>query len=199
MSEVLDIEVDGEVDRPDDSGPGSRSAIWGLPVAIALVGTLLLAVLVLVVLPAVTGGDATRTAPSPGGAAPPASTAEAAPTTVAVDPRIVAVQNALTAWGEFVADGDPERLKPWFAEDGPQYRQLAEEAPELAARPGTSYSVTTEDESVTAAAGEEEAVVESHVTWTQPAEAAQEYKWDVVLRRAEDGRWLLWTIRPLDT
>lgn len=198
MSEVLDIEVDGEVDRPDGNALGSRSAKWGLPVAIALVASLLLAVLVLVALPALTVDEASRTAPSPGGPAPPASTAEASPTTVPLDPRIVSVQGALTAWGEFVADGDLERLKPWFAEDGPQYRQLAEEAPELAVRPGTTYSVMIEVESI-ASAGEVESVVRSKATWMRAGETSQEYTWDVVLRRAEDDRWLLWTVRPLDT
>jgi hypothetical protein len=117
-----------------------------------------------------------------------------APTASQVDARIAAAQAALAAWGAFVADGDLERLKPWFAEDGPQYRQLVEEASGLVGNPGPNYTVTTEDESV-AATGETEAVVTANVIWRRPAEEDQEYGWEVVLRRADNHRWLLWTVR----
>lgn len=196
MSEVLDIEVDGEIEDRAGQDAGGRSAQWGLPVAIALAGSLLLAVMVLVLLPAMTGSeDSTGPAAKPG-AQPPAVPVAAppAPTATPVDARIAAAQAALGEWGAFVADGDLERLKPWFAEEGPQYQQLAGEAPGLVGNPGPSYMVTTEDEAVTAT-GEAEAVVTAHVIWRRPAEEDQEYGWEVVLRRADNDRWLLWTVR----
>ena len=199
MSEVLDIEVDGEVERPVGNGLGGRSAQWGLPVAIALVGSLLLAVLVLVVLPAVTGAADSARVGGPADSPPLVpTTGPPASATQADDPRIAATQRALSAWGEFVGNGDLVHLSPWFVEDGPQYRQLAEEAPELAAKPGEAYTVATEDESITTT-GEAEAAVTSKVTWKRAAGEPQEYEWEVVLRRAEDGRWRLWTVRDLET
>ena len=199
MSEVLDIEVDGEVEHPHGDGLGGRSTPWGLPVAVALVGSLLLAVLVLVVLPALTGtGDGAPVAQKPEGSPPLAPTTEPpASATQTDDPRVAAVRAALAVWGEFVADGDLGHLRPWFVEDGPQYRQLAEEALQLAAKPGEAYTVVTEDESI-AMNGEAEAAITATVTWMRAAEGAQEYEWEVVLRRAEDGRWLLWTVRDLE-
>ncbi len=193
MSEILDIEVDGDVE-PSVTGPIGGSDRWGLPVAIALVGSLWMAVMVLVLLPALTAGKNTRTSPSPGASPPTLPMPETALTTAPLDPRVAAAQAALAAWGEFVAEGDVELLAPWFAEDGPQYRQLAEEASELALEPGESHTVTTKGEAITSA-GETEAVVTSSVIWTQPDENVQRFEWDVVLRRAGDGRWLLWTVR----
>lgn len=197
MSEVLDIEVDGEIE-PSVTGPTGGSAKWGLPVAIALAGSLLLAVMVLVLLPALTAGKGTRTSLSPGASPPTLPMPEPAPTTAPLDPRVATAQAALAAWGEFVAEGDVELLAPWFAEDGPQYLQLAEEASELALEPGESYTVATKGEAVTSA-GETEAVVASSVIWTQPDGNIQRFEWDVVLRRAEDGRWLLWTVRSRES
>lgn len=196
MSEVLDIEVDGEIEDRAGQDAGGRSAQWGLPVAIALAGSLLMAVMVMVLLPAMTGSE-DRTGPAAkSGDPPPAVTAAVppAPSMIPVDTRISAAQMALAAWGEFVADGDLERLKPLFAEDGPQFQQLAGEAPGLVGNPGPSYTVTTEDESVTAV-DEAEAVVTANVIWRRPAEEDQEYRWKVVLRRADNDRWLLWTVR----
>jgi hypothetical protein len=198
MSEVLDIEVDGEIEDRAGQDAGGRSAQWGLPVAIALAGSLLLAVMVLVLLPAMTGSEG-RTGPAAKpGAQPPAApaTVPPAPSVIPVDARISAARVALAAWGEFVADGDLERLKPWFAEDGPQYRQLAEEAGGLAATEGDSgsYEVMLREASVVHQ-GQDEAVVGGKVTWARPLETGQEYAWEVVLRRAEGNRWLLWTVR----
>jgi hypothetical protein len=197
MSEVLDIEVDGEISRPAGHGSDDRATQWGFPVAIALVGSLLLAVLVLVVLPALTrAGDSARVAPSPAASPPLVPTAEVpVSTTVSLDRRIAAAQGALAAWGKFVEDGDLERLKPWFAEDGPQYRQLAEEAGALTATEGrTGYLVLLREPSVLHE-GPDRAVVGGKVTWARSSETEQEYAWEVVLRNAGEDRWLLWTVR----
>ncbi len=195
MSEVLDIEVDGEIEDRATGSFNDRSVQWGLPVAIALAGSLVMAVLVLVVLPALMGPKngvpaAIHAAPSPAAPVVPSPAPAASP----ADSRITTAQAALSAWGEFVADGDLERLKPWFAQDGPQYQQLAGEAAGLIGNPGPGYTVTTEDESVTAA-DEAEAVVTTNVIWKRLAEEDQEYGWEVVLRRADNDRWLLWTVR----
>jgi hypothetical protein len=165
-------------------------------VAIALAGSLVMAVLVLVLLPAMMGPKDGAVPAAISAAPPPAApvVTSPAPAAAPVDSRITTAQAALAVWGEFVADGDLERLKPWFAEDGPQYQQLAGEAAGLVGNPGPSYTVTTEDESVTAV-NDSEAVVTAKVIWSRPAERDQEYGWAVVLRRADIDRWLLWTVR----
>ncbi len=196
MSEVLDIEVDGEIEPLGNASPGDRPGRWGLPVAIALAGSLTMAVLVLVVLPAMTGSeDGAGPEQNPIAQPPSATVAAPAPTAPAVDSRIAAARSALAAWGKFVGDGDLERLKPWFAEDGPQYRQLAEEAQSLAQNSADAgYTVTTESELVVTEEGSE-AVILATTTWSRPSETAQRFAWEVVLRRGGDGEWQLWTVR----
>ncbi len=194
MSEVLDIEVDGEIEGWESASSGDRPGRWGLPVAIALAGSLVMAVLVLVVLPALTGSEDSL-GPNAGRQAPATPVVAPAPTAPPVDARIAAAQSALAAWGEFVADGDLERLKPWFAEDGPQYRQLAEEAQSLAEnKAGAGYTVTTESESVVTDEGSE-AVILAGTIWSRPSERPQRFAWEVVLLRGSDGEWQLWTVR----
>lgn len=198
MSEVLDIEVDGEIDRTGGRDTTGRPPQWGLPVAIAVSGSLLLAVLVLVVFPAMTGSNASPDRAVNPVAQPPAVPAPVPPasTSTPVDARIAAAQAALAAWGEFVAHGDLERLKPWFAEDGPQYRQLAGEADALTAIEGGSgsYMVMLRDAAIVHASADE-VVVGGRVSWSRPPETGQDYAWEVVLRPVGNDGWQLWTVR----
>jgi hypothetical protein len=43
--------------------------------------------------------------------------------------------------------------------------------------------------------GNNEAVVGGSVMWVRPTETAQEYAWEVVLRRSEGDHWMIWTVR----
>ncbi|MGI8683586.1 MAG: hypothetical protein ACR2MO_00525 [Acidimicrobiales bacterium] len=198
MTDVLQVEVDGDIDDERSSGLDGGAPRWGLPAAIAVVGLLLLGVLVVVVLPAVTGGS---TAP-PGatavtrGRATPGSTVPV----VKEDPRIAAAREALNAWGEFALTGRLDVLAGRLAPDGPQYRLLADEASQLSNQPkvGPAYAITMEDPTVTAS-GSTEAVIAATVIWSRPGEAGQSYRWELVLRPDDRGRWLLSTVRDRST
>lgn len=201
MSDMLTIEVDGEIDEVRTSGLDGGPPRWGLPVAIGVAGVLLLAVLVVVVLPAVTGGRAAApVAAGRGGHSRPASPAGSSVVEREVareDPRILAARSALDAWGEFATTGSVAGLAPWFATDGPQYRLLQQEG----AGPSTPatavsapYAVEVKDPTVVARS-RTEAVVAATVTWSRPGEASQDYRWEVVLRPGQDGRWAVWTVR----
>lgn len=197
---MLTIEVDGEIDEARSSGGDVGSPRWGLPVAIAVAGALLLVLLAVVVLPAVAGGRAvapaavsggghSRSLPVPGGTV----VENKAPRE---DPRIVATRSAMEAWGAFASTGRVAGLGPWFATDGPQYRLLQQEGAGLAAQAKgePAYAVEVKDPAVVAN-DRTEAVVAATVTWSRPGEASQEYRWEVVLRHGQHGRWLLWTVR----
>ncbi|HUP70360.1 MAG TPA: hypothetical protein VM142_11160 [Acidimicrobiales bacterium] len=187
MSEVLEIEIDGEIDDGISEGFESerRSPQWGLPAAIAVAGVLLLAVLVVVVMPAITNPWERQQPPMPAKtAAPPKA---AAP--------VESAQGALAAWGRFAVSGDLKQLDGWLVPDGPQYRSLAREAAELAARPPAppAYEVRLTDPTVMSVTGTR-ATLRGDVTWTRGGEVDQRYQWEIVLRRAPRGRWLLWTV-----
>ncbi len=195
MPEVLEIEVDGQ---PLDEAPRPRgdAPSWGLPVAIALVGLLTIAVLVAVVVPALTGSRSSTTneaMPPSSAAATPTSAVSAPPP----DERLVAAEAALDAWGEFAVTGNFNVLGATFDPAGPQYAALSGEVASIvAAPPGPPpYEVALAAVQV-ALTGTDETVVSSSVTWSRSGETARRYEWEIVLRRAPDGRWLLWTVRP---
>ena len=198
MSDTLQVEVDGEIDESRASGVGSPR--WGLPAAVGVAGALLMAVLVVVVLPAVTGGRVG--APGVAGhrgqrqSAPPAGSTVVENSAVREDPRIVATRSALEAWGAFATAGRVEGLGPWFAKDGPQYRLLQQEAAELLRQESreSTYAVDVKEPTVVARS-RTEAVVAASVTWSRSGEASQEYRWEVVLRPGGGDRWVLWTVR----
>lgn len=200
MSETLQVEVDGEIDEARSSGVAGGSPRWGLPVAIGVAGVLLLAVLVVVVLPEVTGGRAAI--PVVGGSdghsrsAPITGSTVVENRAVLEDPRIAATRSALEAWGAFATTGRAASLAPWFATDGPQYRLLQQEGAGLSMQETgrVPYAVEVRDPTVVARS-RTEAVVAATVTWSRPGEARQEYRWEVVLRPGGRGRWVLWTVR----
>jgi hypothetical protein len=200
MSEALQVEVDGEIEEAGSSGVAGGSPRWGLPVAIGVAGVLLLAVLVVVVLPEVTGGTAAApVAAGRGGQSrpvPQAGSTVVENKRVREDPRIVATRSAIEAWGAFATTGRGASLAPWFATDGPQYRLLQQEAAGLStqATGEPAYAVEVKDPAVVARS-RTEAVVAATVTWSRPGEASQEYRWEVVLRPGDRGRWVLWTVR----
>lgn len=104
------------------------------------------------------------------------------------------VEAGLAAWGRFAVTGDLSVLKPWFDVDGPQYRQLAAEAEELAAVAlgPPPYSVVMSDAVVV-----EEAVAEvrvrGRVVFVRTGEPSQSFDWEVVVRGAA-GQRRIWTV-----
>lgn len=190
MSEVLDIEVDGEsppTRRLREDGAPS----WGVPVAVAVLAVLVLAVLVAVVAPALSRGAARRS----GDPAPP-KPAVAQPR----DEILAATRAALSAWGRFASTGDVTVLGGRFVKEGPQYRQLVTEAQGIAAATprGYEYEVAAAGATVQALSSDR-ARVRAQVVWRRPGEADQRKVWMIDLRPTPGGGWALWTVRTADT
>jgi len=197
MTEVISVEVDGEVEDGGRFSPEDRRPPrWGLPAAIAVAGVLLLAVLVMVVLPALTGAG-NKPDNEAEGRRDAAETAQGrAPEAGPVDPRIDSAAKALAAWGQFAATGDLAALEGFFDKEGPQYRALKHEAASLAgASPGERpYRVTLSNPAVTSADTRQIAVAGS-VVWSRQPEVDQAFAWQIVLRTSPEGRWVLWTVQ----
>lgn len=187
MGDVLQVEVEA---APLGSRVRTerRSPNWGLRAAIAVVGALTIALLATVVDPSLLGRS------SQPRAGVESDVEETAPRTPPGGP-VAAAEQALAAWGSFAVDGDLSHLDGTFHADGPQYRQLAQEAQAIAADASSNavaYTVTVdrvETEHVSAA----DARLRASVAWTRPGEARQAFVWHIDMRRL-DGSWLLWTV-----
>lgn len=134
----------------------------------------------------------------------PSATASITPvstTSASTDPvlhALAVVEGGLAAWGRFAVTGDLSVLEPWFDLDGPQYRQLAAEAEELAAVAlgPPPYSVVMSDAVVVEEAADE-VRVRGRVVFARTGEASQSFDWEVVVR-STDGRFRIWTVDNLD-
>ena len=124
---------------------------------------------------------------------------QAVTTTTTVDQRALADgQQALSDWGRFAVTNDLRVLKDSFWANGPQYKQLAEEAKSRDQPLGPpAYKVTMTGVQVIPS-GDNQRVLRGRVQLTRSGEPAQSYNWDVWMRRddAAGGRWRLWTVRP---
>jgi len=107
---------------------------------------------------------------------------------------LVAMQGALTAWGEFAVTGRMRDLGDTFVPGGPQRRLLRDEAPEIRAdAPGAPpYEVTAKDV-VTISAGPVDVVLRAVVIWSREGEATQSYVWDIHMQHGDDV-WQLLTV-----
>jgi hypothetical protein len=130
-------------------------------------------------------------------AAPPKSSA--ATGFSAADQRVIAgAQQALTAWGEFAVTGDLGKLGDTFWKEGPQYQELAKEAPALKSKHLGSppYKFTLTPSRVLDASGGQK-IARGTVNVTRPGEQEQTFHWDVYLRKAPGSnpeQWRLWTV-----
>jgi hypothetical protein len=119
--------------------------------------------------------------------------------TTTADQRALADgQQALSDWGRFAVTNDLRTVKDSFWANGPQYKQLAEEAKSRDKPIGPpDYKVTMTDVQVIPS-GDNQRVLRGRVQLTRSGEPAQSYNWDVWMRRddAAGGRWRLWTVRP---
>lgn len=128
---------------------------------------------------------------------PPATTAQpsiVASTVVTTPDVVIAMQDALAAWGQFAVSGQLDDLGDHFVVGGAQRRQLRSESASIqAAPPGPPpYVVTTGDVfSISVAA--DDVVLRTDVTWSRPGEDDQTFTWDIQMRRVE-GRWRLLTV-----
>lgn len=218
MGDVVSIEVDGEPGEPRFDTGGGRPK-WGMPVAIAVVGVLVLGVGWTVLR---SGGASSASSAAPIVATPTTSVREthtstesplvrggasttipAAPTTTTVpapdmhDP-VGATRTALTAWGDFAITGDLTRVRLLFSAGGPQLNQLEDEAARIT-RPADpsvrGYLVTLSEPSTSVHATT--ATVTGMVVWTHPDEPDQTYRWAIEMHKADDGTWRLFTVRSV--
>lgn len=180
VSQDLDIEVVGEAPEIAGRHRHQQAPTWGMPVAIALVGVLVLGTLVVVASASLRHHDAVTAVPT---VAPPTSGTD--------DDIVAAALSALQAWGRFAGSGDLAELRSLFDVDGPQYRELAAEAPALEAAPSLAYAVDTQASVKERTANR--AVIDAVVVWRRPGEADQRLHWTIELRTA-DQAWRLWTV-----
>jgi hypothetical protein len=217
MADVVSIEVDGEPGEPRFDTSRGRPA-WGMPVAIVVVGALMLAVGWTVMhsgggstassaVPSVSTPTTTRATPASteaplvqGGASttiPAASTATTVPASDMHDP-VEAARTALAAWGDFAVTGDLARVRLVFSAGGPQLTQLEDEAARITGPADTSvprYLVTLTGPRSDVAS--DTATVTGTVVWSRVAESDQAYRWAIEMHLDADGTWRLFTVRTV--
>jgi hypothetical protein len=130
--------------------------------------------------------------PRGGGGGAPAPVDTSAQEKVIADSR-----QALQDWGRFGSSGDLNLVKASFWPDGPQYKQLAREAPRLRQRPigPPAYKFVLEDPVTVLVAGKDR-LVRGVVTSTRQGQRTRSFHWDIYMRQdpSAGGRWRLWTV-----
>jgi hypothetical protein len=106
-------------------------------------------------------------------------------------------RQALRDWGRFGVSGDLNVVKASFWPDGPQYKQLAREAPHLRQRPigPPAYQFVLEGPVTVLQAGSDR-LVRGVVKSTRQGQPIRSFRWDIYMRqdRAAEGRWRVWTV-----
>ena len=129
---------------------------------------------------------ATTTAPGPTATAGAADVTDAAPVLEQLD-------EALTAWAAFAANGDLTELTGLFDPDGPQHAQLRDEAEQLTVAPLGSYTFARGGAPEAVELDGDVSAVTTAVTFTHRdggGPTVETYRWHIELRR-RDGVWLL--------
>lgn len=101
-----------------------------------------------------------------------------------------ALQESLDAWGRFGASGDLTDVSGFFWEDSPQWERFELEAAQPAPG-GEPFNVTYDEKSLVH--DETEASIQVTVTFQRGAEAGAQADW-VIVMRADDNRWLIWSV-----
>ncbi|HEY5985423.1 MAG TPA: hypothetical protein VIV12_03420 [Streptosporangiaceae bacterium] len=123
----------------------------------------------------------------------------ATPTTTTVAERVVAdSKRALQDWGKFGVSGDLNTVKASFWTQGPQYKQLTREAPQLRRHPlgPPPYQFVLTDAPQVLRAGNDQRIVRGVVTTSRKGQPTRSFRWDIYMRqdRAAGGRWRIWTV-----
>lgn len=108
---------------------------------------------------------------------------------------VAIVRQALTAWGRFAVSRDLVEVEPWFAGEGPQYRQFIDEAAAAPAVGGPAYRVTFDPLEIDAADPDR---IRGRVVFVRTGEASQGFDWWIVLRRV-DSRLQIWTVEEAES
>lgn len=194
MGEVLEITSPDQLELPppDRYRPPGR---WRPAAGIAL----------LLVLAASGGYAIMRPAPVAKSADPAPTVSPTAPSPVepnmspAEEPALLAVRDALAAWGEFSRTGGLSAVALTFDADGPQMRRFQDEVSALGAAPSAGFSSVLRDSTIRTGATSEERLVDATLEVRRLNEEPELARWRFVLRQAEDGRWLVWTVVDEET
>ena len=118
-------------------------------------------------------------------------------TSTTLPPVLVAMQDALAAWGEFAVTGRMRDLGEFFVSGGPQRRLLRSEAAAIRQdSPGLpSYEVTARDV-FTVSVSQDDVVMRAEVVWSRDGEQTQVFVWDIQMQRV-DGTWQLLTVQDV--
>ena len=120
----------------------------------------------------------------------------AATTSTTPDQRVIADgEKALADWGVFAVTNDLGTVKESFWDNGPQYKQLAEEAKTRKKIGPPPYTMTMTGVRVLKPS-EDQRILRGKVQMSRPGEELQTFNWDVWLKvdPAAGGRWRLWTV-----
>lgn len=121
----------------------------------------------------------------------------AATTSTTPDQRVIADgEKALADWGVFAVTNDLGTVKESFWDNGPQYKQLAEEAKTRKKIGPPPYTMTMTGVRVLKPS-EDQRILRGKVQMSRPGEEPQTFNWDVWLQVDPEagGRWRLWTVR----
>ena len=117
-------------------------------------------------------------------------------TSTTPDQRVIADgEKALADWGVFAVTNDLGTVKESFWDNGPQYKQLAEEAKTRKKIGPPPYTMTMTGVRVLKPS-EDQRILRGKVQMSRPGEEPQTFNWDVWLKvdPAAGGRWRLWTV-----
>lgn len=118
-------------------------------------------------------------------------------TTFTEPPVIVALQDALTAWGEFAITGRMRDLGNHFVGGGPQRRQLRAESEAIRANPpGPPAYVVTTSNIFTLSVTPTDVVLRTEIEWARQGEETQFLVWDIQMQLVE-GVWQLFTVEEV--
>lgn len=118
-------------------------------------------------------------------------------TTFTTPAVVVALQDALSAWGEFAVTGRMRDLGDFFVIGGPQRRQLrAESEAILADPPGPPPYVVTTDNIFTVSVTPTDVVLRTEIEWARQGEESQFFVWDIQMQLV-DGAWQLLTVEEV--
>ena len=122
-----------------------------------------------------------------------------APASTTVEDRVLAdSRRALQDWGKFGVSGDLNTVKGSFWRQGPQYKQLTREAPQLRRDPlgPPAYKFVLTGAPQVLPAGNDQRIVRGVVTTSRPGQPTRSYRWDMYMRRdaTAGGRWRVWTV-----
>lgn len=101
----------------------------------------------------------------------------------------VGVREALAAWGRFAGSGDLAEVDGFFDARGPQWAVFEQEAGSV----GTSFVAEVEEESLSIDG--RSATFLASITFVAEGGESLWVRWEIELRAALDGRWLIWSVR----